>query len=147
MTFVQQLLANPIAVALDGVLAYHGPDQLATWLRDQTAVVELVPLDGLAEGIWAHPFLLKLGRKPIRRALEAWSVPESAELLDVMLGVAPAVAQEQAPPALQPQLTEALRAMCVQLGQPAAFPWFCRQCNALRAKVLSVLDDNPADQR
>lgn len=143
MTFVQTILANPLAVSLDRVLAYHGPATLQAWIRDQTTVTDLVSAEGLAEGVWSHPTLMKLGRSQIRRAFETWRIEESAALLDVMLGVAPAVAQEQAPPAQQIPLAQALQAMCQQLAQPTVFPWFCRQCDALRLRILAVLDENP----
>jgi hypothetical protein len=141
---VQRLLTNPMAVALDRVLAVHGPATLEQWIQGHTRMVDEIPAGGLEEAVAGHPMLKRVAGGVISRALDGWGPEWAAAVLDTMYAVAPAVAVEEAPPPYQERLAVALQQMCQRLAQPDAFPWFCAQCGLVAARVQAVLRDNPA---
>lgn len=140
---IQRLMTNPLASALDTVLAYKGPQQLETWIRSHTVMIDEIPDGGLEESVRSHPMLKRIAGKAVRNALAGWNVEWAAETLDVMWSIAPSIAAEQAAPDYQPQLTEALQHMCQRLAEPDAFPWFCDQCAGIAQRIQAVLSDNP----
>ncbi len=143
---VQRLLTNPMAVALDQILADRGPQVLEQWIVTQATLVDQLPPGGLETAVAHHPLLRRVAGRTVSRALAGWSPEWAAALLDTMWAVAPSVAQTAAPPAYHERLTTALQAMCARLAEPAVFPWFVRETGALAARVRQVLgvDDNPA---
>jgi len=152
-TPLQVLLANPIAVQVDKVLAdpAHGPAVLEQWIAQETDLVRLIPEAELRRGVTAHPLLLRLGRRPLTAAIAGMDVDGYALIVENMADVADAVAREVTPPEWQPAMAQALRQMAARIGQdPHAFRWFCRQMDGLKARILAILQttgvphsDNP----
>jgi len=152
-TPLQVLLANPIAVQVDRVLAdpAHGPAVLDQWIAQEADLVRLIPEAELYRGVTAHPWLLRLGRRPLMAAIGGMDVDGYALIVETMADVADAVAREVTPPEWQPAMAQALRQMAARIGQdPRAFRWFCRQMDQLKARILAILQtagpphsDNP----
>jgi hypothetical protein len=142
---IQRLLTNPMAVAVDQILADRGPQVLDQWIATQATLIDEVPTGGLEDAIAQHPLLRRVAGRTVKRALASWSPEWAAALLDTMWGVAPSVAQTAAPPAYHEQLTAAIQAMCARLGEPRVFPWFVRETGTLADRVRQALgpDDNP----
>lgn len=153
-TPLQVLLANPIAVQVDKVLAdpAHGPAVLEQWIAQETDLVRLIPEAELRRGVTAHPLLLRWGRRPLTAAIAGMDVDGYALIVENMADVADAVAREITPPEWQPAMAQALRQMAARIGQdPQAFRWFCRQMEALKGRILAILQtagtphsDNPS---
>jgi hypothetical protein len=137
---VQRLLTNPMAVALDQILADRGPQVLDQWITTQATLIDQVPPGGLEDAVAHHPLLRRVAGRTVSRALTHWSPEWAAALLDTMWSVAPSVAQTVAPPAYHDQLTQAIQAMCARLADPAVFPWFVRETGTLADRVRQALD-------
>jgi hypothetical protein len=147
VTPVQRLLANPLAATLARILAdpAHGPATLEQWIQTEADLVAQIDPAALTAAVQHHPLVGRWGRRLVVQALRTWDVDGYALLLDLVVGMAPAIAQETRPPAQQAAVVAGLQAMARRIGQdPAAFTWFCRQMRTLQTRILAVLDPPPA---